>query len=102
MELVKREANQDILEFEVVNSIEFGLLSIRFKGCGELKGKQPLLPFYFEDIELKIGKDLCIRRSLNVPDEKKRPFFALIGIGDNIEWLAARGRGGGLAIWLKA
>ncbi len=102
LELVKREVNQDLLTFEILNSIEFGVLSICFKGVGELKGAQPLLPFYFEEIQLKIGKDRVIRKSLDIPDEKERPFFALIGIGDDREWLAARGKGGGLAIWLKA
>ena len=102
LELVKKEVNGDLLRFEIINSIEFGLLSIRFEGCGELKGSQPLLMFYFEEIQLKIGKDRLIRKSINIPDETKRPFFSLIGRGRDIEWLAARGRGGGVAIWLKA
>ena len=66
-----------------------------------MKGSQPILPFFFRRIELNLGSSVLINRDLDMPDDKKKPFFALIGIGDNREWLAARGRGGGLALWLK-
>ena len=102
LELRERETNKGFLQFDILNSIEFGILSIRFKGCGEIKGPQPLLPFYFEEIQLNIGEKRLLTKTLETPDAKESPFFALIGIGDNCEWLAARGRGGGLAVWLKA
>ena len=86
----------------ISNSIQLGLLRLEFIGWGELKGKQPLLSFFFERMEIKIGQQLLFSRSLDAPEEKKRPFFALVGIAASGEWLSARGRGGGLAIWLKA
>ena len=36
------------------------------------------------------------------PEEKKMPFFSLVGIRTKDNWLFARGRGGGLAIWGKS
>jgi len=30
------------------------------------------------------------------------PFFSLVGISTKDNWLCARGRGGGLAIWVKS
>ena len=97
LEIKKYESNQ----FLIINSIQFGLLSIRFNGVGKLKGKQPLLPFYFDTIELKVGLSVLFNRSLEKPEEKNMPFFALISIEKNGKWLSARGRGGGLALWLK-
>jgi hypothetical protein len=41
--------------------------------------------------------------SLPKPAPNKQPFFALIGSDtttDGVKWLAARGRGGGLALWV--
>jgi len=97
LEIAKDGSNQ----FAITNSIQFGLLSIRFIGTGHLKGKQPLLPFFFECIELKAGSRVVFSRSLKRPDEKNRPFFALISMEENGKWLAARGRGGGLALWIN-
>ncbi len=96
-----RENNHEPRKFNIVNSIEFGALSIRFIGFGELKETQPLLKFFFETIELKLGSNILFSRLLNIPDEKNRPFFALIAIEESGRWLSARGRGGGLALWLK-
>ncbi len=97
LEIKKDKSNH----FIITNSIQFGLLSIRFLGVGNLKGKQPLLPFFFKRIELKAGSRVVFSRSLKVPDEKDRPFFALIAMEENGNWLSARGRGGGLALWIK-
>ncbi|AAP99716.1 MULTISPECIES: hypothetical protein [Prochlorococcus] len=101
LELKKQQVNEDLLKFDLSNSIQFGKLSIRFIGSGWLKGSQPLLPFFFERIELKLGEIILFSRALEIPNEKDSPFFALIGMGDHGEWLSARGRGGGLALWTK-
>ena len=77
------------------------MLSIRFIGGGNLNGKQPLLLFFFECIELKAGSSVVFSRSLKIPDEKDRPFFALISMEKNSKWLSGRGRGGGLALWIN-
>tara|TARA_Y100001968_G_C19420920_1_gene751690 strand:- start:1598 stop:2242 length:645 start_codon:yes stop_codon:yes gene_type:complete len=93
------EAKQS--SFKISNSIEFGILSIRFSGLGDLQGKQPLLSFYFENIDLLLGSKLLFRKTLSEPSSKNRPFFAFIGIEKDSCWLSARGRGGGLALWVK-
>ncbi len=101
LELKYLESNNESQIFSLSNSIQFGLLVIQFVGLGNLKGNQPLLPFYFEFLEFKVGEKTLLKKYIALPPEKDRPFFALIGIGKNMEWLAARGRGGGLALWLK-
>ena len=98
LQLKKYQTDKDTLKFEIINSIQFGELLLRFVGYGELKGKQPLLPFLFENIELKLGQNILYNRVLKVPDSKSRPFFALIAMGESRDWLAARGKGGGLAL----
>ena len=99
---LKEDLTQENTErYDITNSIQFGSLLIRFIGSGELKGSQPLLPFYFKTIELKLGSTVLLSRSIQIPDIKNRPFFGLISIEENRKWLAARGKGGGLALRLK-
>tara|TARA_Y100001968_G_scaffold215730_1_gene198452 strand:- start:2442 stop:3065 length:624 start_codon:yes stop_codon:yes gene_type:complete len=97
LEIKENESNQ----FAITNLIKFGLLSIQFSGEGYLRGKQPLLPFFFQCIELKAGSTLLFSRSLEIPEENNRPFFGLISMEKHGKWLSARGRGGGLALWIK-
>tara|TARA_Y100001968_G_scaffold324496_1_gene363953 strand:+ start:26357 stop:26962 length:606 start_codon:yes stop_codon:yes gene_type:complete len=101
LELKEYQTNDKKHELNIINSIEFGLLSLAFIGYGNLEGKQPILPFFFDRIEIKLGKKLLLMRNIKHQPKHKRPFFALVGLwGDGI-WLSARGRGGGLALWCK-
>jgi len=83
------------------NSISLGAIRICFFGHGQLEGKRPLLKFSFDSLQLRWGKRLLLERSLPQPTAQKMPFFALISLERQPEesWLAARGRGGGLALW---
>ena len=88
-------------ECSVIASIQFGLFSIEFIGSGYLKGKQPLLSFFLNVIEIKSGSNILLSRSLEEPEEKDKSFFSLIALEENGEWLSARGQGGAVVIWLK-
>ena len=101
LELKKDTQNPEEETFTIANSVKFGLLSLRFSGLGNLERKQPLLPFSFDCIQIKLASLTIFKRSLPSPDHKKRPFFALIAIDSNSKWLSARGKGGGLALWVK-
>lgn len=91
---------------ELTNQVRLGALELRFRGPARLQGRRPLLLFWFEQLELRWGARLLLRRALAEPPAGRMPFFALIaaagtgapGAGD---WLAARGRGGGLALWTR-
>ncbi len=98
---LKGQTNQNLQKFEVINSIAFGGLKIEFVASGELQGSQPLLSFFFQNISLNLGEKVLLSRSLEIPDKRNRPFFALISIDSRKKWLAARGRAGGLAVWIK-
>tara|TARA_Y100001968_G_scaffold307046_1_gene324456 strand:- start:1125 stop:1751 length:627 start_codon:yes stop_codon:yes gene_type:complete len=87
--------------YSVIASIQFGLLTIEFSGTGYLKGKQPLLRFYLNRLELKSGSNVLLSRSLKEAQKEKKSFFALIALEENNEWLSARGQGGEVVIWLR-
>ncbi len=101
LELKKDTQDPEKDQFTIANSIQFGLLSLKFSGIAYLERKQPLLPFSFNCLEIKIAKLIILKRSLATPEIRKRPFFALIAIDSNGKWLSARGKGGGLALWNK-
>jgi len=101
LELKKKISTNNNLGFSIISSIKFGLFSIKFCGSGYLKGKQPLLPFFFNLIELKSGSTILLSRSIREPIEKEKSFFALIGSGESDRWLSARVQRGALILWLK-
>ena len=45
LELKKKTEGPEKDQFTIANSIQFGLLSLRFVGIANLERKQPLLPF---------------------------------------------------------
>jgi hypothetical protein len=83
------------------NSVTVGALSLCFFGHGQLQGRRPLLQFSFDRLQVRWGERILLERSLPQPEVRKLPFFALIALERQGEggWLAARGRGGGLALW---
>ncbi len=101
LELTKDISLQNPLGFSITTSIQFGFLSIKFSGSGYLKGKQPFLPYFFNLIELKTGSSVLFSKSIKTQVEKDKSSFALIACDESKRWLAARGQGGGLALWLK-
>ena len=104
------EAGPSPDQLQVFNRVSLGALSLQFSGQGQLRGRRPLLAFWFERVQLQLGSLSLLDRAITKPDTTKLPFFALIGRGQGWnreglaarEWLAARGRGGGLALWCLA
>jgi hypothetical protein len=86
------------------NSIALGLLKLCFVGSAELRGRRPLLVFQFQTMQLSLAGRTVWTLSLPKPDKRQEPFFALIAserTSAGKHWLAARGRGGGLALWVR-
>ena len=101
IEFQKEISTNNSPKFSVITSIRFGLLTIEFSGSGYLRGKQPLLAFFINLIELKLRSNILLRRSLIGPKAKEELFFSLIALENNGDWLSARGQGGALVLWLK-
>ena len=99
---LKKKNLDDFLNFEIKNSISFGLVNIIFSGSASLKGLRPLLSFYFENFKVNIVNFSIFSMTFKKPEERKMPFFSLIGISKKDNWMCARGKGGGLAIWIRS
>ena len=52
---LKSKNKDDQINYEIKNSINFGLLNITFLGSAELNGLRPLLAFYFEELKISIS-----------------------------------------------
>ena len=102
LQLSKSDSADENQGYAVQNSIRFGLLTIVFKGDAFLKGKRPVLFFYFKKVVISISKLNIFKKDFEKPDTKKLPFFALIALGEDDKWLCARGKGGGLALWIRS
>jgi hypothetical protein len=86
------------------NTIALGPLKLRFQGPAELRGRRPLLVFQFQTLRLSLAGHPLWTLSLPRATPGREPFFALIASQRNRGegcWLAARGRGGGLALWVR-
>lgn len=85
-------------QLQLRNAVRLGLVELRFEGPGSLQGRRPLLQFHFDQMQLWLAGRCVFSKPLPEPSPQKLPFFALIQ-RDPSGWLAARGRGGGLACW---
>ena len=92
------ESNTTLL---VSNQVRLGPMVLRFEGDGALVGQRPLLQFSFKTLVIKFGERTVHQRQISPPPAAKMPFFALIKIDNHQGFLAARGRGGGLALWKR-
>jgi len=99
-----KESNQ----IEISNQIQFGSLLFKLIGPARYLDKKNLLAFDFTQMQLRLfnrtvyqGKFNSGKRSGNFEEQSisKLPFFAFFLITE--DYIAARGRGGGLAIWVK-
>ena len=95
---IRCAADGDCANLQVCNSVSLGPLRLRFNGPGRLQGKRPLLCFHFESLTLELSGLSLFQRALPKPKPERTPFFALIAVQQE-QWLLARGRGGGLALW---
>ncbi|HEY9762262.1 MAG TPA: hypothetical protein V6D07_07025 [Trichocoleus sp.] len=89
------------------NQLRIGALQITFSGPAKYLGKKNLLAFDFNQLEVTLLGATLYRGSIRSASSKltdfssapigKLPFFAFFLA--NSEYVAARGRGGGLALW---
>ncbi|MGV0027530.1 hypothetical protein [Phormidesmis priestleyi] len=91
---------------EINNQIQVGGLQLKFTGLAKYLGKKNLLAFDFSQIQISVGKYAIYTGRLGggkVDFEEqsiaKLPFFAFFLVTE--EFIAARGRGGGLALWIR-
>ncbi|KAM3095258.1 hypothetical protein ACKFKF_25400 [Phormidesmis sp. 146-12] len=88
------------------NQIQVGGLQLKFTGLAKYLGKKNLLAFDFSQIQISVGKYAIYAGQLRggKTDFEERsvaqlPFFAFFLVTET--FIAARGRGGGLALWTR-
>ena len=89
---------------ELINSVELLGIRLSFCGPGRLVQRRPLLFFHFHHLHLDVAGRRLLSIPLPVPSSAREPFFALIAkdqTDTGVVWMAARGRGGGLALWVR-
>jgi hypothetical protein len=92
---------------KIQNQLRLGGIEIRFTGPCRAQDKQNIMVFDFTQLQVLIGEKVIYSRSINkYPVEEfgarsigKLPFFVFLYAGEKS--IAARGRGGGLAVWVK-
>jgi hypothetical protein len=97
---------KELDRLEISNQIQFGSLLFKLTGSARYLGKKNLLAFDFTQMQLRLFNRKVYQgtfRSGTVDFEQqpisKLPFFAFFLVTE--DYIAARGRGGGLAIWIK-
>lgn len=98
---------QNLNQAGITNSLQFSSLQLKLTGPARYLDKKNLLIFDFTNIELLLfskaiykggfrdGKNI----SFYEQSVSKLPFFAFFLVTN--DFIAARGRGGGLALWVK-
>lgn len=91
------------------NQIQLGGLKLKFTGPAKYLGKKNLLAFDFTQVQVVWGGRSLWQAGFRGGDAKtaafgetpiaKLPFFAFFLVTE--ELMAARGRGGGLALWIR-
>jgi hypothetical protein len=93
---------------QVTNQVTIGLIQLKFTGPARFEGKKNLLGFDFTQLMVKVagqqvytGAVPSARANQNFMDISigRLPFFAFFAVTPT--FIAARGRGGGLAIWVR-
>ncbi len=99
--------SQNLGEAGITNSLQLGSLQFKLTGPARYLGKKNLLAFDFTHMELSLFSRAIynggFRGGKHTDFEgqsiAKLPFFAFFLVTQN--FIAARGRGGGLALWVK-
>ncbi|MEC4817324.1 MAG: hypothetical protein SAK29_29240 [Scytonema sp. PMC 1069.18] len=94
---------------EISNSIQLGSLMLKFEGLTQYLGKKNLLAFDFTRVKLCLFGRVIYHGNVRGGKAQaenfynlsiaKLPFFAFFSVTE--DFIAARGRGGGLALWIR-
>jgi hypothetical protein len=94
---------------KIGNLAQLGALQLKFTGPARFQTKKNLLAFEFTQIEIAFGSIVLKKGAVRGGEAKeqefagmsvaKLPFFAFFLVTEDL--IAARGRGGGLALWIR-
>ncbi|WP_315791913.1 hypothetical protein [Fischerella sp. JS2] len=94
---------------KISNQVQLGGLLLKFTGPARYLGKKNLLAFDFTQMQISLFGRIVYKQQIRGGKSQtedfynqaiaKQPFFAFFLMTEDL--IAARGRGGGLAIWIK-
>ncbi|MBD2328175.1 hypothetical protein H6G21_14920 [Alkalinema sp. FACHB-956] len=93
----------------IANQLQVGLVTLRLTGPARYLGKKNLLAFDFLHLQVQVLGKTLYDGKFPAPQRAKPfeqlpigqlPFFAFFTVTDR--YIAARGRGGGLALWVRS
>lgn len=100
---------QDADKGEITNSVEFASLKLKLTGPAKYVGKKNLLAFEFTQMQISLFSQTIYNGEIRGGKTKAEdfdnrpvsvlPFFAFFLVTPDL--IAARGRGGGLALWIR-
>lgn len=94
---------------EIANQVQLGSILLKLTGPAKYLGKKNLLAFDFNQMQISLFERVIYNSQIRSGKTQtldfdhqpiaKLPFFAFFLVTE--DFIAARGRGGGLAIWIK-
>ncbi|MFK0730980.1 MAG: hypothetical protein ACFKPT_01805 [Gloeotrichia echinulata GP01] len=94
---------------EIGNQVQLGSVLLQLTGPAQYLGKKNILAFDFTQMQISLFGRVLVNKQIRSAKGKngdfynqpiaKLPFFAFFFVTQDI--IAARGRGGGLAIWIR-
>ncbi len=104
-QLESPQPNED--KGEIGNQIQFGPILFKLTGPAQFLGKKNLLAFDFTQVQLRVFGRTVYRGNFRSGTQREDfdrqpitiPFFAFFLVTQ--DFIAARGRGGGLALWIR-
>lgn len=96
---------QEPTAIAIQNSLTIGPLRMIFRGNAQPIGKRNVLAFEFTHLQINFAALTIYQRKLgpsqlSQASNQRAPFFAFFAAHET--YIAARGRGGGIALWVKA
>lgn len=101
--------NETPAKAEITNQVQLGSIFLKLTGPAKYLGKKNLLAFDFTHIQISFFSRTIYNKTIRNSKAQtkdfdnqpigKLPFFAFFLITENL--IAARGRGGGLALWVR-
>jgi hypothetical protein len=101
--------NRDLVKGDITNQVQLGSILLKLTGPTQYIGKKNLLAFDFNKMQISLFNRVIYNQSIRsgkVPAKDfyeqsiaKLPFFTFFIVTP--DFIAARGRGGGLAIWIR-
>ena len=100
--LVLRKTDDKQEEIDIKNYVYIGPVKVEFTGRANYMSDKSFLFFSFRELSILLNNNKILSKELHSSKVENRPFFYFIEIDSHYKSLAARGKGGGLAIWTRS